>query len=95
MTTPTQFLRPLPDVPRWPTETPLFYQKQLRVLGAISCFHTLNGYPPSIQDLTAHLKLSTDSLVHRLLVRLRDKGIVTWQPGQSRTLTITYSRKEK
>ena len=60
--------------------------QQSRVLTAVSNL-TVNGIAPSFDELTAELGISKSNL-HRLLCRLRDRGLVTWIPYHHRSLAI-------
>lgn len=44
------------------------------------------GYPPTRKELAEFLRVESTNTVHEVLVRLKDKGLVDWQPGQARTL---------
>ena len=46
------------------------------------------GYAPSIREIAAEVGLRSPSSVHAHLWALRADGIVSWQPGLNRTLTI-------
>ena len=46
-----------------------------------------HGYPPTLDELADHMKVKVGS-VQSVLKSLRDKGLVTWEKGQYRTLTV-------
>lgn len=50
---------------------------------------TVNNVPPSLDDLREGLGLSSRGPVHHLLSRMKDRGMVEWEPGRARTLRIT------
>lgn len=48
------------------------------------------GLPPaSLRDLVVATDQSSTSVVRWHLIRLRDEGLVDWEPGLSRTLRLT------
>lgn len=47
-----------------------------------------NGRSPTIREIAAGLDLTSTNSVYQHLCKLRDKGLLTWEPGQVRTLTI-------
>jgi SOS-response transcriptional repressor LexA len=49
---------------------------------------TVNAVPPSLPELAEALGYRSASAVHRLLVELRDRGVVTWEPQRSRSLRL-------
>ena len=49
---------------------------------------TVDGVPPSLEELRVHLGLASKSGVQRLLVQLRERGRVTWLEGRARSLAI-------
>lgn len=62
--------------------------KQKLVLVTISDYISTSGYSPSIREIGEKVNLASTSTVQRYLERLKEKGYVTWKPGQSRTLQI-------
>lgn len=60
---------------------------QARCLEAIRRL-TVNGVPPSLEELRLDLGLATVSGVHRFLRLLRERGVVDWSPMRARTLHI-------
>lgn len=46
------------------------------------------GYPPTVRELADAARLSGPSVVHGALLRLREEGVVTWQPSRPRTLRV-------
>lgn len=41
---------------------------------------------PSVRELADRIGLATPSAMHRRLLSMRDKGLVTWEEGKARTL---------
>jgi Mn-dependent DtxR family transcriptional regulator len=63
-------------------------EKEQVMLEAITDLSTQYGYPPSVRELANELGL-TRGTAHRMLMVLRDKGVVTWAPDRSaRTLRV-------
>lgn len=48
---------------------------------------TKNDVPPSYDELCAELRVSRNPL-HAMLTRMKERGLVTWEPAQARTLRI-------
>lgn len=61
--------------------------RQAEVLQAITSLTDIKGYPPTVRELETVVGVSV-SAVHAHLRRLRDKGAVTWENGQTRTLKV-------
>lgn len=49
---------------------------------------TVDGVPPSFDELREDLGLANKSGVHRLLHGLRDHGIIDFLPGRARSIRI-------
>ena len=65
----------------------------LQVLGAIEWFHREHGYAPSIRDIVALEGLSSPSVVHRHLRKLREMGYITFEDGISRSIVLLGREK--
>ncbi|MGE6379998.1 transcriptional regulator [Peribacillus muralis] len=63
-------------------------KRQKEVLEAITKYIIMNGYPPSIRDLGEEVGLKSSSTVSTNLVKLKEKGYVTWEEGRPRTLRV-------
>lgn len=50
------------------------------------------GYAISLRELADHFGMSTSATYERIL-KLRDKGIVDWIPGDNRTMHLTDDGK--
>jgi SOS-response transcriptional repressor LexA len=60
---------------------------QRQVVDAIRAFIQEHGYPPSQMELVGLVGVNL-STVQGYLARLRDAGVVAWEPGQFRTLRL-------
>lgn len=63
-------------------------KKQKDILFAINAYVEEHGYAPSIRDIGKMVNLTSSSTVQGYLERLKEKGYITWLPGQPRTLRI-------
>ena len=61
---------------------------QTNVYDQLCEFIEKEGYVPSYRQLMKKLGLSSTSTIKGHLDRLKDKGYITWEPGQPRTLKI-------
>ena len=61
----------------------------LKVLECIRNFIKENHYSPTWTEIGEILALRSKATVATHLRTLRDLGLVTWQPGQERTLVVT------
>lgn len=55
----------------------------------IDQFHSVNGYPPTIRELGAHLKMASPSTAHDFVKRMKRRGLITMGKGFARTMTLT------
>lgn len=46
------------------------------------------GHSPSIQEIAKRASVSSKSTVFHYLRRLKEKGLVTWEPKQARSIKI-------
>ncbi|MCM3242673.1 transcriptional regulator [Cytobacillus oceanisediminis] len=63
-------------------------RRQKETLEAINQYIIKHNYPPAFRDLAEMLGLKSSSTVSELLHKLRDKGYISWEPTQPRTLRI-------
>jgi DNA-binding MarR family transcriptional regulator len=77
---PAQAAPPSPDRPLTP--------RQRQVLGRLELLTRAVGYPPTMTELGRGLGLSTSRVLGHLRALAR-KGLVTWEPKRSRTLSLT------
>lgn len=63
-------------------------RRQREALEAIDHYFNTHNYPPAYRDLAIMLGLKSPSTVSGLLQKLKEKGYISWQPTQPRTLRI-------
>lgn len=63
--------------------------RQIEVLQLIESGRRRDGYPPTIRELCAQLKVSSTQAVACHLAALQRKGFVTWTAHRGRTLAVT------
>lgn len=62
--------------------------RQKDALEAIDQYFNTHSYPPAYRDLAIMLGLKSPSTVSGLLHKLKEKGYISWEPTQPRTLRI-------
>ncbi len=62
--------------------------KQKLALNKINEYINVTGYSPSFRDIAEKMNIISSSTVLVHLEKLKEKGYVTWKPGQPRTLQI-------
>ena len=73
-----------------PTES---QKKRIAIMIAIQAYRDENGYPPSFHDVSKSVGMNYNGAEHHLS-RLREKGLVTWEPKITRTLRLTQKGKD-
>lgn len=63
--------------------------QQRRILNYIVSFLSVEGRPPSLDEIRAHMKLSAVSTVHEHVTQLVDKGYLSRQWNHTRSLELT------
>ncbi len=63
------------------------------VLKAISEFHRVKGYSPTVRELCGLVGLRSTATVHKYLARLREEGYIASVPDRPRTLRIVEKSK--
>lgn len=63
--------------------------RQIDFLNAIQSYWDLHGYAPTVREIGGVLRLTSTNSVHQMLCRLRNGGLVTWNPSISRALRLT------
>ncbi|WP_026581011.1 LexA family protein [Bacillus sp. J33] len=63
-------------------------KRQKETLEAINQYINKHNYPPAFRDIADMLGLKSPSTVSDLLHKLKDKGYISWEPTQPRTLRI-------
>jgi repressor LexA len=61
---------------------------QVETLDMIRAFIEANGYPPSLRQIMDAQSIQLSTVTYRLR-ELQRKGYLRWQPGSSRTITLT------
>lgn len=63
-------------------------RRQKEVLEAINQYINKHNYPPAFRDIADMLGIKSSSTISDLLHKLKDKGYISWEPTQPRTLRI-------
>ncbi|QOK28080.1 transcriptional regulator [Cytobacillus oceanisediminis] len=63
-------------------------KRQKEVLEAIDQYLKVHNYPPAFRDIADMLGIKSSSTVSDLLHKLKNKGYISWEPTQPRTLRI-------
>ena len=61
--------------------------KQGQYLAFIYNYTVIHGQPPSEVDMVRFFRVSPPS-VHQMVVKLDEKGLITREPGKSRTIQV-------
>ena len=64
-----------------------FTEKQGQYLAYIQLYQQLHGQAPSEADMQAYFKVTPPS-VHRMVVELEQKGLITRKPRTSRSIQL-------
>lgn len=64
-------------------------ERQKAVYTFIEAYQRDSGYPPTMQEIAGHLKVSGNLGVMRHLAALEKKGYLTRTPGSSRSIRLT------
>lgn len=67
---------------------PVLTEAQEIVLDFIRDFTADNGFAPTVREVTEALEWKSPSVAHDLLLRLKARGLVTWQERSPRTLRV-------
>jgi repressor LexA len=68
--------------------------RQRAYLAAIGAFLKQRQYPPTFRDVQDAVGIASTNGASEMLVRLRKKGLVKWEPGEVRTLLLTQAGEE-
>lgn len=63
-------------------------EKQQQIYDYIVSFQQEHGYPPSVREIGAHLRLKSPSTVHFHLKGLEAAGLITKEEGKTRAITV-------
>lgn len=62
--------------------------KQKKVLDFIKSFNKKHEYAPSLQEIGKHLKVNSPATVHQHLTALQEKGFLSREKSQHRSITV-------
>lgn len=62
--------------------------RTLQTLQFIERYIRRNGYAPSVRDIRDGLTMSNESVVHYHLMKLRKRGVITWDDGVARSIRL-------
>ena len=63
-------------------------RRQSQIYDYIRDFHAKHHYAPTVREIANAMRMSSTSMVVYYLAALRDKGLLDWQPGLSRTIVV-------
>jgi Mn-dependent DtxR family transcriptional regulator len=72
---------------------PQYTQKQGQYLAFIYYYTKLNGHPPAERDMQRYFKTTPPS-VHQMVVALEERGLISREPGQPRTIRVLLPRDQ-
>jgi repressor LexA len=64
-------------------------RRQQQVYDFLVAYLAANGYPPTLQEIASHLHISGNLGVLRHLKALEREGLITRNPGSSRSIALT------
>ena len=70
-----------------------YTEKQGQYLAFIYYYTKLNGYPPAEKDMQRYFKV-TPPTVHQMVITLEEKGLISREPGQPRSIQVLLSRDQ-
>jgi len=65
--------------------------KQKECLIIINLFIKHKGYSPTVREIAKEMKLNSPATAYHHLKLLREKGYITWEEKQSRTIKILHN----
>ncbi len=68
-------------------------KRQRQILNFVSGFAKKHGYSPSLEEIAKHFRLSSMSGIHQHIQALKDKGYLSKQKNQPRSIEIEKSEK--
>lgn len=72
---------------------PEYTEKQGQYLAFIHYYTKINRRPPAEADMQRYFRV-TPPTVHQMVVRLDEKGLITRQPGEPRTIKVLVPPEE-
>ena len=82
----------VPDAPWDKTPPEGLSAVDVRILDVIEGLTLSRGFPPTVREVGDAVGLSSSSSVHGRLAGLRERGLVSWREGSSRTLAVVSER---
>lgn len=76
-----------------PTEVPQFTKKQGQYLAYIHLYRKLHRQGPAESDITRYFRVSPPT-VHQMIVKLDELGLITREPGVSRSVRVAIPASE-
>ncbi|TVP69861.1 MAG: MarR family transcriptional regulator [Leptolyngbya sp. LCM1.Bin17] len=70
---------------------PPYTPKQGQYLAFIYYYTKLNRRPPAERDMQAYFR-TTPPTVHQMVLTLEEKGLISRQPGQARSIQVLLPR---
>ena len=68
-------------------------KRQRQILNFVSGFSKKHAYSPSLEEIAKHFRLSSVSGIHQHIQALKDKGYLSKQKNQPRSIEIEKSEK--
>lgn len=75
------------------TVKPKFTARQGQYLAFIHAYTLVIGQPPAESDMQRFFRVSAPA-VHQMVVTLHDAGLISRQPGMSRSIRVLVDRSE-
>lgn len=72
---------------------PQYTAKQGQYLAFIYYYTKLNGYPPAESDMQRYFRV-TPPTVHQMVVTLTERGLISREPGQPRSIQLLLPRDQ-
>ena len=62
--------------------------RTLEVLAFLARWERRHGYGASVRDICDGLSMASTSTVEYHLIKLRDRQLITWEPGIARSIRV-------
>lgn len=72
---------------------PEYIAKQGQYLAFIHYYSKLNGQPPAERDMQRYFEV-TPPTVHQMVVTLTERGLISREPGQARSIQLLVSPED-
>jgi len=63
-------------------------EKELQILEVIESWIAKKKCPPTMRELTTKIGFGSTSTTYQYLIRMRSKGLISWDEKKTRTLRI-------